>query len=111
MYHPLAFVLAAAHIGAAIALLNGILTTLGQGNVAAKAIESVARQPEARGAITTNMFIGLAMAETSGIYGFVIAILILFVRPLISPFIDQLMTPVASPLVSSVCEVMTCLPL
>jgi hypothetical protein len=31
------------------------------------------------------------MAETSGIYGFVIAILILFVRPLIGPFVDQLM--------------------
>jgi F-type H+-transporting ATPase subunit c len=91
MNHPLAYVLAFAHIAAAIALLNGVLTTLGQGNVAAKAIESVARQPEARGPITTNMFIGLAMAETSGIYGFVIAILILFVRPLINPFLDQLM--------------------
>jgi F-type H+-transporting ATPase subunit c len=91
MYHPLAYVLAFAHITAAIALLNGILTTLGQGHIAAKAIESVARQPEARGPITTNMFIGLAMAETSGIYGFVIAILILFAHPMVTPFIDQLM--------------------
>ncbi|MCL2501419.1 MAG: ATP synthase F0 subunit C [Defluviitaleaceae bacterium] len=90
MQDPLAFVLAMAHIAAAVALLNGILTTIGQGNVAAKAIESVARQPEARGPITTNMFIGLAMAETSGIYGFVIAILILFVRPLINPFLQYL---------------------
>jgi F-type H+-transporting ATPase subunit c len=75
-------VLAVAHIAAAIALLNGILTTIGQGNVAAKAIESIARQPEARGPITTNMFIGLAMAETSGIYGLLISIILLFANPL-----------------------------
>ncbi|MCL2189435.1 MAG: ATP synthase F0 subunit C [Defluviitaleaceae bacterium] len=110
MYHPLAFVLAFAHIAAAIALLNGILTTIGQGNVAAKAIESIARQPEARGPITTNMFIGLAMAETSGIYGFVIAILILFVRPLIGPYLEYLTNP-RFPVVQTVCELVTCLPL
>jgi F-type H+-transporting ATPase subunit c len=91
MSHPLAFALAVAHIAAAIALLNGILTTIGQAKIVEAAIVSMARQPEARGPITTNMFIGLAMAETSGIYGFVIAILILFVNPLIRPFVDQLM--------------------
>jgi F-type H+-transporting ATPase subunit c len=112
MYHPLAFVLAVAHIAAAIALLNGLLTTMGQAKIAASAIESMARQPEARGPITTNMFIGLAMAETSGIYGFVIAILILFVRPLISPFRDDLMTPVVTESASTlavVCELAACL--
>ena len=91
MSHPLAFVLAVAHIAAVVALLNGLLTTLGQAKIAAAAIESIARQPEARGPLTTNMFVGLAMAETSGIYGFVIAILILFARPLISPFVEYLM--------------------
>jgi F-type H+-transporting ATPase subunit c len=106
MYHPLAFVLAVAHIAAAIALLNGLLTTIGQAKITAAAIESMARQPESRGPITTNMFIGLAMAETSGIYGFVIAILMLFVRPLINPFITELMRPVAT----TMYEVVTCLP-
>jgi len=91
MTHPLALVLAAAHIAAVIALLNGLLTTLGQAKIAAAAIEGIARQPEARGPITTNMFVALAMAETSGIYGFVIAILILFARPLVGPFVDYLM--------------------
>ena len=90
MQHPLAFVLAVAHIAAVIALLNGVLTTMGQAKIAAAAIESIARQPEARGPIATNMFVGLAMAETSGIYGFVIAILILFARPLIDNFIPHL---------------------
>jgi len=90
MQHPLAFVLAFAHLAAVIALLNGFITTLGQAKVAAAAIESIARQPEARGPITTNMFVGLAMSETSGIYGFVVAILILFARPLIDSFIPYL---------------------
>jgi hypothetical protein len=58
------------------------------------------------------MFIGLAMAETSGIYGFVIAILILFVRPLVTPFMQYLTVPGGSPtLVSTVCDVLTYLPL
>lgn len=77
------FVVAIAHIAASIALLNGMLTTIGQGNIASTAITAIARQPEARSAVTSNMFIGLAMAETSGIYGLLIAIIILFANPLI----------------------------
>jgi F-type H+-transporting ATPase subunit c len=78
MEHPLAFAVAMSNIAAAIALLNGILTTLGQGNVAAHAVDAVARQPEAKGSIQTMMFIGCGFAETSGVYGLVIAILLLF---------------------------------
>jgi len=84
MHDPLAFVLAMAQIGAALALLNGLLTTLGQGKVAASAIESIARQPEARGSITTTMFVGLGFAETSGVYGIVIALLLLFANPMVN---------------------------
>lgn len=88
-YEALATVLAATQIAAAIALLNGIFTTIGQGNIAVKAIESIARQPEARGSITSTMFIGLGMAETSGIYGIVIAFLLLFVNPIGNFFITH----------------------
>ena len=84
MEDPFAFVIAAAQLSAAIALLNGILTTIGQGNVASHAIEAIARQPEAAGAVQAPMFIGLAMAETSGIYGLLIAIIMLFANPLVS---------------------------
>ena len=80
---PMAFAIAVAHIAAAIALLNGILTTLGQGGIVRTAIEGIARQPEAAGPIRASMFVGLAMAETSGIYGLVIAIIMLFANPLI----------------------------
>ena len=84
----LAFIIAIAQVAAAIALLNGILTTIGQGNIASRAIESMARQPEARGAIMPTMFIGLAIAETSGVYGLLIAIILLFANPLVTRYIN-----------------------
>ncbi len=90
MQDPLAFIIAVAHIAAAIALLNGILTTIGQGNVASTAIESIARQPEASDSIRSAMFIGLAMGETSGIYGLLVAIIMLFANPLVSIYIQQM---------------------
>jgi F-type H+-transporting ATPase subunit c len=90
MDNPLAFVIAAAQLSAAIALLNGILTTIGQGGVASRAIEAIARQPESAGKVQTPMFIGLAMAETSGIYGLLIAIILLFANPLVNQYASQL---------------------
>jgi len=93
MYHPLAFVIAMSNIAAAIALLNGILTTLGQGNVAANAVAAIARQPEAKGTITTTMFIGCGFAETSGVYGLLIAFLLIFVNPFVTRYADVLSVP------------------
>jgi len=84
----LATIIVAAQYAAALAVFAGLLTTLGQGNIAAKAIESIARQPEARGSISTSMIIGLAMAETNGIYGLVVSMLLLFVNPLLDRFVD-----------------------
>jgi len=90
MQDPLAFIIAIAQIAAAIALLNGAFTAIGQGNIAAKAIESIARQPEARGPITNTMFIGLAMSETAGIYGLLIAIILLFANPLLGFYVQYM---------------------
>jgi len=84
----LASVIVAGQYAAAMAVFAGILTTLGQGNIASKAIESIARQPEARGSINSAMIISLAMAETNGIYGLVIALLLLFANPLVNRFVE-----------------------
>jgi len=84
----LANVVVAGQYAAAMAVFAGILTTIGQGNIAAKAIESIARQPEAKGSINTAMIISLAMAETNGIYGLVVAMVLLFVNPLLSRFVE-----------------------
>jgi len=84
----LANVIVAGQYAAAIAVFAGMLTTLGQGHIAAKAIESMARQPEAKGSVNTAMIISLAMAETNGIYGLVVAMILLFANPLVNRFAE-----------------------
>lgn len=86
----LATVICVVHIAAAIALLNGVFTTFGQAKIAAQAIESIGRQPEAADSIRSAMFVGLAMAETSGIYGLLIAIIMLFANPLVNTLVGLL---------------------
>ena len=66
-------------LGAALAVFTGFGTAIGQGGVAAKAVEAVGRQPEAVGAIRSTMIVGQAVAETTGIYGFITALVMIFV--------------------------------
>ncbi|MCK8824585.1 ATP synthase F0 subunit C [Fuchsiella alkaliacetigena] len=70
---------AAAALGAGIAMIAGFGAGIGQGYAAAKAVESVARQPEAQGDITRTMLLGQAVAESTGIYALVIALVLIFV--------------------------------
>ncbi len=65
-----------AYIGAGIAVFTGFGTAIGQGIAASKAVEAVGRQPEASGKITSTMIIGQAVAETSALYGLIIAFIL-----------------------------------
>ena len=76
-----ALVLAAEAIGAGLAMIAGIGPGIGQGFAAGKAAEAVGRQPEAKGDVTTTMLLGCAVAESTGIYALVIALLLLFMHP------------------------------
>ncbi len=76
-------VLACSAIGAGLAMIAGIGPGIGQGYAAGKGAEAVGRQPEAQGDIVRTMLLGAAVAETTGIYGLVIAIILLFANPLI----------------------------
>ena len=67
-------------IGAAIAVLTGIGAGLGIGYATAKSSEAIARQPEASGQIRKNLILGCALAEAPAIYGFLIAILLIFMN-------------------------------
>ncbi|WP_408955197.1 ATP synthase F0 subunit C [Natroniella sp. ANB-PHB2] len=78
-----ALVLAASAIGAGLAMIAGIGAGIGQGFAAGKGAEAVGKQPEAQGVITRTMLLGAAVAETTGIYGLVIALILLFANPLI----------------------------
>jgi F-type H+-transporting ATPase subunit c len=88
MQEPLALIIVAAQFSAALALFNGVITTIGQSKITVAAIEAIARQPGSAGSVTSTMFVGLAMAETSGIYGLLIAIILLFANPLISQYMQ-----------------------
>lgn len=78
-----AFILGCSAIGAGLAVIAGIGPGIGQGYAAGQAANAVGRQPEAKGDIIQTMLLGQAVAETTGIYGLVIAIILLFVKPLI----------------------------
>jgi len=76
-----AIIMAACAIGAGLAMIAGIGPGIGEGYAVGKTIEAIARQPEAKGDCTRTMFIGCAISESTGIYGFVVALLLLFVAP------------------------------
>lgn len=63
-------------IGAAIAAFTGVGAGIGMGIATGKAVEGIARQPEAGDKIRTTLMMGLAFAETTAIYGLLIAILL-----------------------------------
>lgn len=68
-----------AAIGAGIAVLTGAGSGIGEGIAAGRAVEGVARNPEAAGGIRSMLILGCALTETTGIYGLLIAFLIIFI--------------------------------
>ena len=74
-------ILGACALGAGMAMIAGIGPGIGEGNAVAKACEAIGRQPECKGDVTSTMLLGCAIAETTGIYGFVTGLLLIFVAP------------------------------
>ena len=72
---------AGSSVGAGLAVMTGIGPGIGQGFAAGKGTEAVGNQPEAKGDIMSTMLLGCAVAESTGIYGLVIAIILLFANP------------------------------
>ena len=70
---------AACALGAGLCMgIGAIGPAIGEGNAVGKALEGMARQPEATGTLRTNMILGCAITETTGIYSLLISFLILF---------------------------------
>ena len=67
-------------IAAAIAVLPAVGAGIGIGIATGKAAEAISRQPEAAGKIRSMTILGAALAEATAIYGFLVALIILFVR-------------------------------
>jgi len=67
-------------IGAGIAVLTGLGAGVGIGLATGKASDAISRQPEASGKIQSVFFLGIALAEATAIYGFVISILLIVMK-------------------------------
>jgi F-type H+-transporting ATPase subunit c len=77
---PKSFVYGLSAIAAAIAVFTGIGAGFGTARATEKAVEAVARQPEAKNDILRTLIIGSAFSEATAIYGLLVAILLLLVK-------------------------------
>ena len=72
---------AACALGAGLCMgIGAIGPAIGEGNAVGKALEGMARQPEMANTLRTNMILGCAITESTGIYSLVVALLLLFVK-------------------------------
>ena len=69
-------------LGAVFAVsIGSIIPAFSEGRAIAAALDAIARQPEANGALSRTLFVGLAMIETMAIYCLVVALLLLYANP------------------------------
>lgn len=61
--------------------VGSIGPALGEGRALAQALMAIAQQPDESGTITRTLFVGLAMVESTAIYCFVIALILIFANP------------------------------
>ena len=78
------FTLASTVVAAIGIALGTMLPALAMGRAISRALDALARQPEAEKSITRTLFIGLAMIESLAIYCLVIMLIILFRNPLLA---------------------------
>ena len=75
------FILGCSAIGAGLAMIAGIGPGIGQGIAAGHAAAAVGRNPGAKSDITSTMLLGQAVAETTGLYSFAVAAILMFLKP------------------------------
>lgn len=67
-------------LSAALCLLSCVAAAISMGFATAKAVDAVARQPEASGKISATLLLGLGLTESAAIYGFVSALILMFTK-------------------------------
>jgi F-type H+-transporting ATPase subunit c len=61
--------------------IGSVGPALGEGRAVAQALSAIAQQPDESGTITRTLFVGLAMIESTAIYCFVVAMILIFANP------------------------------
>jgi F-type H+-transporting ATPase subunit c len=70
--------------------IGSIGPALGQARAVAQALSSIAQQPDEANTITRTLFVGLAMVESTAIYCFVVAMILIFANPFWNFLLDQM---------------------
>ena len=79
---PITLIGAAAIVTAGLTIAIGSLgPALGQGRAVAQALAAIAQQPDEANTISRTLFVGLAMIESTAIYCFVVAMILIFLNP------------------------------
>ena len=61
--------------------IGSVGPALGEARALAQALQALAQQPDEANTITRTLFVGLAMVESTAIYCFVIALILIFANP------------------------------
>ncbi len=72
--------------------IGSIAPALGEGRALQQALSSIAQQPDEAGTITRTLFVGLAMVESTAIYCFVVAMILIFANPFWNRVVELLGT-------------------
>ncbi len=69
--------------------VGSIAPALGEGRALAQALSAIAQQPDEANTITRTLFVGLAMVESTAIYCFVVAMILIFANPFWNQVVAQ----------------------
>ncbi len=69
--------------------IGSIGPALGEGRAVAQALSSMAQQPDMANNLARNLFVGLAMIESTAIYCFVVSMILIFANPFWKYVIEQ----------------------
>jgi len=65
--------------------IGAVGAAMGESRIAASAMDATARQPDETASITRNLFVSLAMVESTAIFCLVIGLILLFANPFVIP--------------------------
>ena len=69
--------------------IGAIGPALGEGRAVSSALSAIAQQPDESSTISRTLFVGLAMVESTAIYCFVVAMILIFANPFWNHFISK----------------------
>jgi F-type H+-transporting ATPase subunit c len=69
--------------------IGSVGPALGEARAAAHALTAIAQQPDEANTITRTLFVSLAMIESTAIYCFVLAMILIFANPILDRVIEM----------------------